>query len=38
MLKEFQDAARRAERQKLLASFMPAIAGVVLFVTMVFVF
>ncbi len=38
MLKEFQDAARKAERQKLLVSFMPAIAGVVLFLTLIFIF
>lgn len=37
MLKEYQDAARKAERQKLLASFMPAVTGMVLSLTLVFV-
>ena len=37
MLKEYQDAARKEERQKLLMSFMPAIAGIVLSLTLFFV-
>jgi len=37
MLKEYQDAARKEERQKLLMSFMPAVAGIVLSLSLVFI-
>jgi len=37
MLKEYQDAARKEERQKLVMSLMPAIAGIVLSLTLVFI-
>lgn len=37
MLREYQDAARKEQRKKLLANFMPAITGMVLSLTLVFV-
>jgi|LGOV01.1.fsa_nt_gb hypothetical protein len=37
MFKEYQDAARKEERQKLLMSFMPAVAGIVLSLSLAFI-
>ncbi len=37
MFKEYQDAARKEERQKLLVSLMPAVAGIVLSLTLFFI-
>lgn len=38
MLKEYQDAAKKIERQRILASFIPAVTVIAVFLTLVFVF
>ncbi len=37
MLKEYQDAAQKEERQKILMGFMPAVAGITLSLTLIFI-
>jgi len=38
MLKEYQDAAKRIERQRILVSFIPVVMVIVVFIALVFLF